>query len=141
MAVRIVTPIQKRFSDVDSFLHVNNVAQQMYFDVGKSDFFHRLLSLGNVDEGRRIITVSTRTDYRGQIRLEDEIVVTTEAEQIGTTSIRLLQRLVCRCADGREEIRTESRSVMVAFDFVRQEKFRVPDTWRRAMLDNGGDRA
>lgn len=139
MAVRIVTPIQKRFSDVDSFLHVNNVAQQMYFDVGKTEFFRQLLALENIDEGRRIITVSTHTDYRGQIRMEDEIAVTTEAERIGTTSIGLLQRLVCRQPDGSEEIRTESRSVMVAFDFVRQEKFPVPEPWRRAMLgpDNG----
>lgn len=134
MAVRIVTPIQKRFSDVDSFLHVNNVAQQMYFDVGKTEFFHRLLALGNVEESRRIITVSTRTDYRGQIRFEDEIEVVTEAERIGTTSIHLLQRIRCRPGDGSEEIRTESRSVMVAFDFARQEKFPVPDSWRRAML-------
>ena len=58
----------------------------------------------------------------------------TEAERIGRTSIHLRQWLICRCGDGREEIRTESRSVMVAFDFVRQEKFPVPDTWRRAML-------
>lgn len=134
MAVRIVTPIQKRFSDVDSFLHVNNVAQQMYFDVGKTEYFRRLLALGNVEESKRIITVSTHTDYRGQIRLEDEIEVTTEAERIGDTSISLLQRLVCRCDDGSTEVRTESRSVMVAFDFARQEKFRVPDAWRRTML-------
>ena len=39
----IRTEIQKRFSDIDSFRHVNNVSQQMYFDVGKSDFFDRLL--------------------------------------------------------------------------------------------------
>ena len=31
----IRTEIQKRFSDIDSFRHVNNVSQQMYFDVGK----------------------------------------------------------------------------------------------------------
>ena len=30
------TPVQKRFSDLDPFRHVNNVAQQSYFDVGKT---------------------------------------------------------------------------------------------------------
>ena len=44
----IRTEIQKRFSDIDSFRHVNNVSQQMYFDVGKSDFFDRLLRRANV---------------------------------------------------------------------------------------------
>ena len=49
----IRTEIQKRFSDIDSFRHVNNVAQQMYFDVGKSDFFDRLI-------GREIILATVR---------------------------------------------------------------------------------
>ena len=38
MARKTEIPIQKRFSDVDSFHHVNNVSQQMYFDVGKVDY-------------------------------------------------------------------------------------------------------
>ena len=39
MARTLTTPIQKRFSDVDPFQHVNNVAQQMYFDVGKMAYY------------------------------------------------------------------------------------------------------
>ncbi len=35
----ITTPIQMRFFDMDSFGHVSNVAQQMYFDQGKTDLF------------------------------------------------------------------------------------------------------
>ncbi len=35
----IKTPIQIRFSDVDAFAHVNNVAQQMYFDLGKLEAY------------------------------------------------------------------------------------------------------
>lgn len=37
------TPIQMRFADVDMLGHVNNVNQQHYFDVGKSDFFAQVL--------------------------------------------------------------------------------------------------
>ena len=39
MARTLETPIQKRFSDVDPFQHVNNVSQQMYFDVGKMEYY------------------------------------------------------------------------------------------------------
>lgn len=134
MGAKIVTPIQKRFSDVDSFLHVNNVAQQMYFDIGKTEYYRQLLGLGNVGETRRIITVATHTSYRGQIRLEDDIYVTTEVVRVGRSSMDIEQRLVCRLPDGSEEVRTESLSVMVAFDFSRQEKFPVPEAWRRLML-------
>ena len=94
----IRTEIQKRFSDIDSFRHVNNVSQQMYFDVGK-------------------------------IRPEDRIAVTTCVERIGTKSLTLLQRIVAD--DGT--VRSQSRSVMVAFDFEAQQSVPVPDAWRRAL--------
>ena len=109
----IRTEIQKRFSDIDSFRHVNNVSQQMYFDVGKSDFFDRLLGPEILFAPVRIITAATDTSYMGQIRPEDRIAVTTCVERIGTKSLTLLQRIVAD--DGT--VRSQSRSVMVAFDF------------------------
>ena len=39
MAKTLETSIQKRFSDVDPFQHVNNVSHQMYFDVGKMECY------------------------------------------------------------------------------------------------------
>mgnify|MGYP000199300540 FL=1 len=123
------TEIQKRFSDIDSFRHVNNVSQQMYFDVGKSDFFERLLGRGVLFAPVRIITAATHTAYMGQIRLEDRIAVTTCVERIGTKSLTLLQRIVAD--DG--SVRSESRSEMVAFDFEAQRSVPVPDAWREAL--------
>ena len=54
----------------------------------------------------------------GQIRPEDRIAVTTCVERIGTKSLTLLQRIVAD--DGT--VRSQSRSVMVAFDFEAQQK-------------------
>lgn len=125
----IRTEIQKRFSDIDSFRHVNNVSQQMYFDVGKSDFFDRLLGPEILFAPVRIITAATDTSYMGQIRFEDRIAVTTCVERIGTKSLTLLQRIVAD--DGT--VRSQSRSVMVAFDFEAQQSVPVPDAWRRAL--------
>ena len=125
----IRTEIQKRFSDIDSFRHVNNVSQQMYFDVGKSDFFDRLLGPEILFAPVRIITAATDTSYMGQIRLHDRVRVTTTCEKIGNKSLTLFQQLV---VDGR--VRSESRSVMVAFDFSRQQSMPVPDAWRERLL-------
>ncbi|MCH5330234.1 MAG: acyl-CoA thioesterase [Alistipes sp.] len=125
----IRTAIQKRFADIDIFHHVNNVAQQSYFDVGKSEYFTRILECDLMDVRPMIVTVSTSTSYMGQIRREDEIEVVTRTEKIGEKSITLFQQIVCR-----GEVRSESRSVMVAFDFERQESVRVPDRWRQQLL-------
>lgn len=59
----------------------------------------------------------------------DDIRVTTTCERIGNKSIVLFQQLLCG-----EEVRSESRSVMVAFDFDRQESFPVPELWRERLL-------
>ena len=123
------TPVQKRFSDLDPFRHVNNVAQQSYFDVGKTDFYARVLGEEVLLGDLRIITVSTSTSYMGQIRPEDRIAVTTCVERIGTKSLTLLQRIVAD--DGT--VRSQSRSVMVAFAFEAQQSVPVPDAWRRAL--------
>lgn len=130
MARTIVTPIQMRFSDLDPFHHVNNVAQQMYFDVGKSDYYERIAGEELLAGRLRIVTVSTQTSYLGQVRSGDRLTVETVCERIGTKSLTLFQRLL---ADG--EVRSESRSVMVAFDFEAQQSVAVPDRWRRHMTE------
>ncbi len=129
MARTLVTPIQKRFSDIDPFVHVNNVAQQSYFDVGKSDFYEQILGPGVLTGDLRVVTVSTSISFIGQVHMHDDVRVTTCCERVGDKSMTLFQQLV---VDG--EVRTESRSVLVAFDFTAQESRRVPDAWRERLL-------
>ena len=57
MARTLETPIQKRFSDVDPFQHVNNVSQQMYFDVGKMEFYEKVLGAEVLLADLQILTV------------------------------------------------------------------------------------
>lgn len=125
MAKQLITPVQKRFSDVDSFMHVNNIWQQSYFDMGKTDFYIKVLGITGVFDKLRIITASTHTDYLGQVRLTDDIVVVTRVSRVGNKSMTLHQRIMSgdRCL-------TESSSVMVAFDFELQQTVPMPEEWR-----------
>lgn len=125
MAEILITPIQKRFSDVDSFMHVNNIWQQSYFDMGKTAFYTQVLGVTGVFDKLRIITASTHTDYWGQVRLTDDIVVVTQVSRIGNKSMTLHQRIMLG-----EKCLTESSSVMVAFDFETQQTVAIPDEWR-----------
>ena len=125
MAKQLTTPIQKRFSDVDSFMHVNNIWQKSYFDMGKTDFYVKVLGIPGVFDRLRIITASTHTDYFGQVRLMDDIVVTTDISRLGNKSMTLHQRIM-----SGDKCLTESSSVMVAFDFELQQTVTIPDEWR-----------
>lgn len=128
MARTIETAIQKRFCDIDPFQHVNNVAQQSYFDVGKVDYYERILGAEVLLGDLRIVTVSTSTSYMGQVRMHDDVRVTTTCERIGTKSLTLFQQLLVG-----GEVRSESRSVMVVFDFPRQRSEAVSDLWRERL--------
>lgn len=128
MARTIETPIQKRFSDVDTFRHVNNVAQQMYFDIGKVDYYERVVGEEVLAGDLRIVTVSTATSFLGQVRMHDDVRVTTTCERVGNKSLTLFQQLLVG-----GEVRSESRSVMVVFDFAAQRSEPVPDRWRERL--------
>ena len=129
MARTLVTPIQKRFSDIDPFQHVNNVSQQMYFDVGKMDYYDQVLGADALLGDLRIVTVSTSTSYMGQVRMTDPVRITTTCERIGTKSLTLFQQMLVG-----DEVRSESRSVMVVFDFPNQCSRPVPDKWRERLM-------
>ncbi|HIW65937.1 MAG TPA: acyl-CoA thioesterase [Candidatus Alistipes intestinipullorum] len=130
MARTLETPIQIRFSDIDPFQHVNNVAQQMYFDLGKTEYYRLVLGGSEALVGKlRIVTASTATSYLGQVRMNDTVRVTTTCERVGNKSLTLFQQLKVG-----DEVRSESRSVMVAFDFETQRSEPVPDAWRERML-------
>lgn len=130
MKFRTTTEIQKRFNDMDCFQHINNVCQQMYFDVGKSEYLAATLKGNAATDRMRVITVATNTSYMAQVRFDDQTYVTTECEKIGNKSFTLLQRMYDHRDDSAPIIKTESRSVMVAFDFKRQESVELPDEWR-----------
>ncbi|MBR6721089.1 MAG: acyl-CoA thioesterase [Alistipes sp.] len=130
MAKQLITPIQKRFSDVDSFMHVNNIWQQTYFDLGKTEFYSKVLGITGVFDSLRIITASTHTDYLGQVRLTDDIVVTTDVSRLGNKSMTLHQRILCG-----DKCLTESSSVMVAFDFDAQTTVPIPAVWREKLSE------
>lgn len=129
MARTTQTPIQKRFTDIDPFQHVNNVAQQMYFDTGKTDYYDRVLGAEVLTGDLRIVTVSTATSFRSQVRMQDPVRVTTTCERVGETSLTLYQQLL-----SGDRLCSESRSVMVVFDFRGQCSAPVPGEWRARLL-------
>ena len=131
----VETKIQMRFADVDMLRHVNNVNQQHYFDVGKNDYFAATLGLlpGFLKQG--MITVNTDTSYLSQIRYNTNVVVRTRLEKMGNKSFVLCQQII----DGDNgEVKTESRSVMVAFDFEEQVSIPVPEQWRERLSIHEG---
>ena len=105
----------------------------MYFDVAKSEFLAATLQGDATVDRMRVVTVATNTSYLAQVRFDDDTYVTTECEKIGNKSFTLLQRIYDRREGENATIKTEGRSVMVAFDFEAQQAVPVPDEWRKEL--------
>ncbi len=125
------TPIQMRFADVDRLGHVNNVNLQHYFDLGKTDYYDRVIGLqDDCWETIGFIQKATNSVFEAQTRMDEPVVVTTRVEKVGTTSMTVYQEIL----NGRtRQLKAYSTSVLVAFDFARQVSIPVPEAWRRAI--------
>ena len=125
MALKLTTPIQMRFADIDSFGHVNNIAQQSYFDLGKAEFFAELWRLVPEQQQVTAMIVSVQNDFLKQILWGDDVSVITSIEAVGTKSLTFSQQIV-----RGEEVCSRSRTVMVCYDKEAQESVPVPAEWR-----------
>lgn len=137
MAKTVLTHIQKRFDDIDVFRHVNNVHQQQYFDVGKTDFYTSVLGADILADNIRTVTVSTHTDYLQQVLFSYDLWVETRVESLGNKSMTLLQELFVSDGQGQRQVLTRSTSVLVAFDFAAQQSVELPARWRSLMEQCG----
>ena len=125
MALKLTTPIQMRFADIDSFGHANNIAQQSYFDVGKAELFQELWRLTGALKRIPAMIVSVQNDFFAQIRMEDSVEGVTRIDSIGEKSLTIAQSIMC----GETECSC-SRTVMVCYDAESQKSVPVPDKWR-----------
>ena len=114
-----------RFADIDSFGHVNNIAQQSYFDLGKAEFFAELWRLVSKQQQVTAMIVSVQNDFLKQILWGDDVSVITFIEAVGTKSLTFVQQIV-----RGEELCSRSRTVMVCYDKEAQESVPVPAEWR-----------
>lgn len=127
----ITIPIQIRFSDLDMLGHVNNVNLQHYLDQGKCIYFRDVVGMDITWRDGAFSTAATSTSYFNEVRLDDNIEVTTKITKIGTKSITFLQEIV-EC--DTKVVKCQSISVLVAFDTTERKSVVIRDTWREKIV-------
>jgi acyl-CoA thioester hydrolase len=120
-----------RFRDLDAMGHVNNAVLLTYLEQARFTFLESLGLAGRLDRPPMILA-RVEIDYRAQIEPGDEVEIGVRAARLGTKSFELEYR--CE-ASGR--LVADARTVLVAFDYERQEAVPVSDEWRRALAAEG----
>ncbi len=127
----IKTDIQIRFSDVDMLQHVNNIVLQEYYDLGKVDYFQRVMKLPPLWDKIAFIAVNTNTNYYEEVRVENNFYVTTYVSKLGRKSLTFVQEIVER---DTSKVKSRSESVLVAFDLERREGIEVAQHFRDLLI-------
>ncbi|MBS1937761.1 MAG: acyl-CoA thioesterase [Bacteroidetes bacterium] len=141
--MKISTPVQIRFSDVDLGQHVHNAAYLHYFELGRMEFLRSLVEKDHDWRKLGLILARNEVDYRLPIHLADRISVETRCTKLGTKSFDLGYAVVSAGLDGSRRLHAEGHSVMVCFDYTSQRSIPVPEAWRTALaryLENDGTR-
>jgi acyl-CoA thioester hydrolase len=124
-----IHPIQLRFADTDALGHINNASYILYIESARVGF---LLATGL--EVAALILARLEIDYRLQVQFDAHVsftdpakglVVESQVEKIGKTSITLLQRIVFK-----GEIAAEVRTVVVNFDYTTKAPAAVAESTR-----------
>ncbi|MBA2460248.1 MAG: acyl-CoA thioesterase [Actinobacteria bacterium] len=108
-----------RFSDRDALGHVNNAVYSTYLEEAR---------IGILGELSDFILARVEIDFRAELRGEDEVVIRTRLDRIGTKSFDLHHEL-----HAGERLVAEAKSVLVAYDYERGESVPVSAELRRRL--------
>jgi acyl-CoA thioester hydrolase len=115
-----------RFRDCDAFGHVNNAVYLTYLEQARMSFLERL-GLGTSVADLTIILARAEIDFRSQVSLGDEVEIGVRTARLGTKSFTLAYELR---VEGR--VVAEASTVLVGYDYERDESIVLPGAWREA---------
>lgn len=121
------TPIQIRFNDIDQLGHATNSVYQQYFDLGKMNYFNKVLEEQMDWEAEGLILASITIDYLTPIFLNDKVMVRSKIYQIGNKSLKMSQDLF---DESTGQVAATSKSTMVCFSNKQQSTLVIPKRWR-----------
>ena len=128
---RHVYDCRVRWSDVDSYGHVNNVKYFEYFQEARIAFLSGLADGLPGTAGRGVVVARIAVDYKRPILFRTEpFQVETWVSRVGTSSYDLESEI----KDG-DEVLSRAHAVVVAFDRDRQRSRRLTDVERSHLED------
>jgi acyl-CoA thioester hydrolase len=121
-------PIQIRFSDIDSYMHVNNGIYFQYFEHARAAFLLEVCQWDIFNTGTVVANISI--DYQVPLHIGDEVSAYIRCTHVGNTSFVLEQVLMGASADQAKKIYARAVTTMVAVDMKSMKPVNVPGEYR-----------
>jgi acyl-CoA thioester hydrolase len=118
-----------RFRDLDPMGHVNNSVYLTWIETARIEFLRRLGAFEQPDTGgMAMILARVELDFRSAVGFGEEIEIGVRTSRLGTKSFDL----ECELRAGQRVV-ADAKTVLVAYDYNRNESKEIPDEWRRRL--------
>ena len=119
--------IQIRFKDLDPMQHVNNAVYFSYFEIGRLEFFRRVVK--DIEFKRYpFILARVEANFHKPVTIHHpEIILKMWAGDFGNKSFKFFYEIVS--VDGKIKF-TTGESVQVFFDYKSNKTIPVPDDFK-----------
>lgn len=115
-----------RFRDADGFGHVNNAVYLTYVEQARIAYLvDRGVFARPTQDEMSMILARAEIDFRAPLAVGDELEIGVRTSRVGTKSFAL--EYVLHAAS---RMVAEAATVLVAYDYDRDETVTIPDEWR-----------
>lgn len=132
-------PIQVRFSDIDSYMHVNNGIFFNYLEHARASYLFDFCSWDILKTGT--VVANIQIDYRLPIHVLDKPSVYVRCTKTGKSSFVLEQVVMGQTESGEVRIFAESETTMVAVDMTTMKPVPVPAEYASKMIGESSKEA
>ncbi|UOE46348.1 acyl-CoA thioesterase [Mucilaginibacter sp. SMC90] len=126
------TSIPIRFSDIDSFGHVNNAVYLTYFEIARIGYWKEIINWDWSTTG--IILGRSEINYLKPLTVQDNIACYVRTIRIGNSSFDMMHVLVKITPNG-EEIVTTGKTVCISYDYSANKSVPIPSSERHRMIN------
>lgn len=134
---RFSVTVEARYSDLDPQWHVNNVRYLAYLEHARLSYLVYLGLWDGIDFNRLgLIVADIHIAYIAPMLLFQKARVELRTARIGTKSLTFAYRLV---DEANGTLLATAETVMVGFDYDRQESIPIPADWREKIAAYEGE--
>lgn len=112
-----------RFRDLDALGHVNNAVFATYLEQARIEFLRRF---GATQQD--MILARLEIDFRAPVGFGEDVEIEVRPTRVGRKSFGLDYTMRVD-----ERVVAEAKSVLVAYDYQREESVDLPARWREAL--------
>jgi acyl-CoA thioester hydrolase len=121
--------IQIRYADLDALGHVNNSNYLTYFEIARVHYFNELLGKDWDWRNEGMILANSSLEFLKPLLIQHEAEVKISTLSVGTKSFELYYEISVD-----DVVFCSGKSVIVAFNSVRNETIPIPSVMREGLL-------